>query len=126
MIFVFLQYFTHFGTLVLASRSLYFLGTVRHRNYTRVGMHLIIGFSLRRITRTAAEFHKNSDLFTMFTSKQNCNPLSIDYVDGPQAAQAQNTRSYMVFFFLLICERSGKRDMGHILLPNNRIGSRET
>ena len=43
----------------------------------------------------------------------------------PQAAQAQNTRSYMVFFFL-ICERSAKRDMGHILLPNNRIGSRET
>ena len=28
-------------------------------------------------------------------------------------------------FFLLICERSAKRDMGHILLPNNRIGSRE-
>ena len=41
-----------------------------------------------------------------------------------QAAQAQNRRSYM-FFFLLICERSAKRDMGHILLPNNRIGSRE-
>ena len=29
-------------------------------------------------------------------------------------------------FSLLICERSAKRDMGHILLPNNRIGSRET
>ena len=29
-------------------------------------------------------------------------------------------------FFLLICERSAKRDMGHILLPNYRIGSRET
>ena len=28
-------------------------------------------------------------------------------------------------FFLLI-ERSAKRDMGHMLLPNNRIGSRET
>ena len=43
----------------------------------------------------------------------------------PQAAQAQNTRSYMFFFFLLICERSAKLDMGHILLPNNRIRSRE-
>ena len=41
-----------------------------------------------------------------------------------QAAQAQNTRSCM--FFFLLSERSAKRDMGHILLPNNRIGSRET
>ena len=31
-----------------------------------------------------------------------------------QAAQVQNTRSYIVFFTLL-CERSAKRDMGHIL-----------
>ena len=27
----------------------------------------------------------------------------------------------VICFFLLICERSAKRDMGHILLPNNRI-----
>ena len=32
-----------------------------------------------------------------------------------QAAQAHNTRSYIVFFFTLLCERSAKRDMGHIL-----------
>ena len=31
----------------------------------------------------------------------------------------------VICFFLHICERSAKRDMGHILLPNNRIGSRE-
>ena len=37
-----------------------------------------------------------------------------------QAAQVQNTRSYIVFFTLL-CERSAKRDMGHMLLPNDRI-----
>ena len=35
-------------------------------------------------------------------------------------------RGVIWFFFLHICERSAKRDMGHILLPNNRIGSRET
>ena len=27
-------------------------------------------------------------------------------------------------FLLLLCERSAKRDMEHILLPNDRIGSR--
>ena len=38
-----------------------------------------------------------------------------------QAAQAHNTRSYIVcfffffFFFLLLCERSAKCDMGHML-----------
>ena len=31
-----------------------------------------------------------------------------------------------VFFSSLLCERLAKRDMGHILLPNNRIGPRET
>ena len=35
---------------------------------------------------------------------------------APQTAQAHNTWSYIVFFFyLLLCERSAKRDMGHIL-----------
>ena len=47
---------------------------------------------------------------------------------NPQAAQAHNTRSYIVFllfFFLRLCERSAERDMGHILLPNNRIEPRQ-
>ena len=35
-------------------------------------------------------------------------------------------RGVIVRFFLLLCERSATRDMGHILLPNNRIGPRET
>ena len=30
------------------------------------------------------------------------------------------------FFFLLLCKHSAKRDLWHILLPNNRIGPRET
>ena len=32
-----------------------------------------------------------------------------------QAAQAHNTRSYTVVFFLLLCECSAKHDMRHIL-----------
>ena len=36
-------------------------------------------------------------------------------------AQAHNARSYIVFFLLLLCARSVKRDMWHILLHNNTI-----
>ena len=41
-----------------------------------------------------------------------CKP---SFLYGAQAAQAHNTRSYILFFFLLLCERSAKRDMEHII-----------
>ena len=38
-----------------------------------------------------------------------------NFLHWTQAAQAHNTRSYIVFFFLLLFERSAKRDMEHIV-----------
>ena len=52
------------------------------------------------------------------------NPPNVSY-QGTGGPSSEYEELY-VFCFLLICERLAKRDMGHILLPNNRIGSRET
>ena len=44
-----------------------------------------------------------------------------------QAAQAHNTRSYIVFFFFTFMRTFSETWHGaYIILPNNRIGSRET
>ena len=45
--------------------------------------------------------------------------LIVTAIYSATGAQAHNARRYIIFF-LLLCERSAKRDMWHILLHNKR------
>ena len=47
------------------------------------------------------------------------NKLIVTAIYSATGAQAHNARRYIIFF-LLLCERSAKRDMWHILLHNKR------
>ena len=53
------------------------------------------------------------------------NKLIVTAIYSATGAQAHNARRYIIFF-LLLCERSAKRDMWHILLHNKRIWLCET
>ena len=66
--------------------------------------------------------HKNTDIYpyTWLISREI---LRCGLHTGGPSLQYEEL---LCVFFLLLCERSAKRDMGHILLPNDRIGSRET
>ena len=58
--------------------------------------------------------------------EMDCIWVSLKNVGPPTGDPSSEYEEFYSFFFLLLCKYSAKRDLWHILLPNNRIGPRET